>query len=108
VHNPDRTRPAVADEFDLDLRTRRQRQPITDRLGNDDPPRAIDGSFHGVMALLCHRDLVAVPLLGILERKAWNRTAGLVLDLDADAAGRRRRHRRRSAVASSGCRRCFR
>lgn len=46
MHNPDRTRPAVADEFDLDLHTRLQRQPITDRLGNDDPPRAIDGSFH--------------------------------------------------------------
>lgn len=46
---------AVADELDIHLRARRQRQPITNRFRNDDPPCTIDGNFHARMVLLYRR-----------------------------------------------------
>ena len=45
VANHDR----VVEHVDFQLRTRRQVKLVTDRFGNDDPPRTVDGGFHTSM-----------------------------------------------------------
>lgn len=40
---------AIADEFEFDLRTGRQCEPVSQGLGNNDPAGGINGSFHAKM-----------------------------------------------------------
>jgi len=39
----------IVEDIDLQLRTRRQVKLVTDRFGNDDPARTVNGSFHTIM-----------------------------------------------------------
>jgi hypothetical protein len=39
----------IVEHVDLQLRTRRQVKLVADRLGNDDPTRTVNGSFHAIM-----------------------------------------------------------
>jgi hypothetical protein len=39
----------VFEHVDLQLGTRRQVKLVADRLGNDDPARTVNGSFHAIM-----------------------------------------------------------
>jgi hypothetical protein len=53
VANHDR----VVEHVNLQLRTRRQVKLVTDRFGNDDPTRTVNGSLHATM-------VAAMPLPG--------------------------------------------